>query len=61
MHKQDCSLYGLSPQSWSQSDSGKHKEYTKHHAKPVLAQWDTGGSFDLQRHGKEQTSWVMCL
>ena len=24
-------------------------------------QWDTGGRFDLQRHGKEQTSWVMCL
>ena len=23
--------------------------------------WDTGGSFHLQRHGKEQTSWVMCL
>ena len=24
-------------------------------------QWDTGGRFDLQRHGKEQTSWVMRL
>ena len=56
-----CPLYGLSPQSRSQSDSGKHKEYTMYYTKPVPINWDTRGSFDLQRHGKEHTSRVMCL
>ena len=54
-------MYGLSPQSRSQSDSGKHKEYTMYYTKPVPINWDTRGSFDLQRHGKEHTSRVMCL
>ena len=56
-----CPLYGLSPQSRSQSDSGKHKEYTMYYTKPVPINWDTRGSFDLQRHGKEHTSRVTCL
>ena len=56
-----CPLYGLSPQSRSQSDSGKHKEYTMYYTKPVPINWDNRGSFDLQRHGKEHTSRVMCL
>ena len=56
-----CPLYGLSPQSRSQSDSGKHKEYTMYYTKPVPYKRDTVGSFDLQQHGKEHTSWVMCL
>ena len=30
-----CMVY---PPSHCHSDSGKHKEYTKHHAKPVLTQ-----------------------
>ena len=36
-------------------------ESTRNMQSTAPHQWDTGGSFDLQRHGKEQTSRVMCL